>query len=174
MTAGIASLMVVGSSLSVLAAVQGSQDNPLVTLGYIKEVFTKSVLQEADQKIEATRMEYEKKLDAKVTSFREEIQQLPSSGTGQTSTAVFAPVELVAGKSLVGSLGCEVLLRSGSAIGDSSEAGAFLDTTTAVSLENGSALEKNHLYLMSVEGASVKAQGSTAKFLVRGAYIIVS
>lgn len=173
LVAGIACLMVAGGSLTVLAAVQGSQDNPLVTLGYLKDVFTKSMLQEADKKISESKSEYEKKLDSKVTAYTEEMKKLQASGGGNSSSgAVFSVVDLAAGQAMVGSVGCEVMLRVGSAVCVSPGSPGLIDSTAGTTLEGGKALEQNHLYMMTIEGRSVKAQGSAVKILVRGSYTI--
>lgn len=173
LAACIACLVFVGGSLTVLAAVQGSQDNPLVTLGYLKDVFTKNMLQEADKKISDSKSEYEKKLDSKVSAYTEEMKKLQASGGGTSAPgAVFTMVNLSAGQSLVGSVGCEVMLRVGNAVCVSSGTPGLIDTTTGGTLDGGKALVQNHLYMMTMEGRSVKAQGGSVKLLVRGVYAI--
>lgn len=173
LAACIVCLMFVGGSLTVLAAVQGSQENPLVTLGYLKDVFTKSMLQEADKKISESKSDYEKKLDSKVTAYTEEMKKLQASGGGSSAGgAVFSVVDLSAGQTLVGSVGCEVMLRVGSAVCLSPASPGLVDSTTGGTLEGGQALEQNHLYMMTIEGRSVKAEGGAVKLLVRGSYTI--
>lgn len=162
-------LMVLGSGLSVLAAVQGTQENPLVSLSYLKSVFKPEILQETDKKLADTKATYEKKLTDKVTAYTQEMQSLSGGGTG--SGAAFVVVDLAAGKSLKGGVGCEVMLRSGAAQCVGTANPALVDSTSGGTLEGGAALEKNHLYLVSGEGSSVKAQNAT-KLLVRGSYTL--
>jgi len=166
----VAGLMFFASSLSVLAAVQGSQDNPLVTLSYLKDVFTKTMLQETDQKIATAKTTYEKNLDDKIAAFTKEMQSL--SGSGSSGSSVFTVVDLQSGQALTGSVGCELMLRVGSAQCVSQASPGLIDATSGGILENGNALAKNHLYLVSIDGRSVKAVGGTVKLLVRGSYTI--
>ena len=39
-------------------------------------------------------------------------------------------------------------------------------------LNNGSALVQNHLYMMTIEGRGVRATAATTKLLVRGSYTV--
>lgn len=164
-------LMFVASSVSVWAAVQGSEGNPLVTLSYLKNVFSKSILNEAEAKIAESKSSYEKSLDNKVTGFVEEMKNLAGNG-GTSGAASFAVVDVPNGKSLKGSIGCEVMLRVGSAQCVSSGSPGLIDSTSGGTLENGGALAKNHLYLITLEGRSVKAVGGYVKLMVRGSYTI--
>ncbi len=157
-------LMIVSSSLSVLAAVQGSQENPLVTLSYLKDVFTQSILKETDKKLEESKAGYEKKLDDKISALGREIQGGGGSGAG------FTVVDLSAGQTLKPEVGCEIMLRAGTAQCVSQESPGLIDTTSGTVLEGGSALVKNHLYMTTVEGRSIKVNNGTVKLLVRGGY----
>jgi len=171
-TAGVACLMLLAGSVSVLAAVQGGQDNPLVTLSYLKDVFSKTVLQETDQKLTASRAEFEKKLDSKVTTYSEEMKKLSGSSGGAAGGAAFSVVDLSAGQALVGGIGCELMLRVGTAQCQSADSPGLIDSTSGGILENGKSLEKNHLYMMTIDGRSVRAGGDAVKLLVRGTYSI--
>ena len=92
-----------------------------------------------------------------------------AGGAGSTDT--YAVVSLSAGQTLSGQVGCEILLRVGSAQVSASESPGLVDTTDASSLSNGSALKANHLYLVSIGGNGIKAT-SAAKVIVRGDYSI--
>ena len=81
-------------------------------------------------------------------------------------------VTIPAGKTLVGDIGCEVMLRVGSAACVSPSTPGLIDETTGGTLENGKTLVKNHLYMMTIEGRGVKAGSGTVKVLVRGNYTI--
>ncbi|MDD3346234.1 hypothetical protein [Oscillibacter sp.] len=138
-----------------LAAEAGSDQDPLVTLSYLNETFLNNVLARVDEKIAAR--------NAQIT------QQL---GGQATSTAVFSVVTLSSGQTLTGGIGCEVMLRVGSAVCVASSAPGLVDETTGATLGGGSALSQNHLYMMTVEGRGVKAGAATVKLLVRGTYTI--
>jgi hypothetical protein len=171
MAALIGGLMFIASSLSVLAAVQGSKDNPLVTLGYLNDVFSNTILKTTNEKILQDQVTYEKKLDDKIIAYRAELSN--QSGSGENSaSALFSLVELASGQTLIGSVGCEMMLRVGSAQCVSSESPGLIDVTSGAVLENGQNLVKNHLYMVTIEGRSVKALGGTVKLMVQGSYQI--
>lgn len=93
------------------------------------------------------------------------LAQAGTSGSGQSG---FALTELSAGQSLTLSVGSEVMLRVGSAACGASSAPGLIDETTGGSLDTGGALVKNHLYMATMEGRTVKAGSGGAKLLVRG------
>ena len=95
-----------------------------------------------------------------------------SGGTGSASSAEFTVVTLSKGQTLTGDIGCEVMLRIGSASCVSPSNPGLIDETTAAALNNGGALAVNHLYMMTIEGRGVKAGAATTKLLVRGTYTI--
>ena len=139
-----------------LAVEPGSASDPLVTLSYLNETFLGQVMTQVDQKIAARNSQL--------------LQQ--SGGTGSTSSAEFTVVTLSSGQTLTGDIGCEVMLRIGSASCVSPSNPGLIDETTAAALNNGGALAVNHLYMMTIEGRGVKAGAATTKLLVRGTYTI--
>ena len=139
-----------------LAVEPGSASDPLVTLSYLNETFLGQVMTQVDQKIAARNSQL--------------LQQ--SGGTGSTSSAEFTVVTLSSGQTLTGDIGCEVMLRIGSASCVSPSNPGLIDETAAAALNNGGALAVNHLYMMTIEGRGVKAVAATTKLLVRGSYTI--
>lgn len=134
-----------------LAAEAGSSGDPLVTLSYLNDTFFNTVMQRVDQKI------------AERTG-----QAVPSG----SSSASFVVVTLNEGQTLTGGIGCEVMLRVGSAVCVSPSDPGLIDETTAATLANGGALVQNHLYMMTIEGRGVRASSATAKVLARGSYTV--
>lgn len=143
-----------------LAAEAGSSGDPLVTLSYLNDTFLTAVLQKVDQKIAARNSQLAQQLGGQVT------------GTGTSSATTFTVVTLSNGQSLTGDVGCEVMLRVGTAVCVSPSSPGLIDETTAGTLNNAGALAQNHLYMMTIEGRSVKATAATTKLLVRGTYTI--
>ena len=139
-----------------LAVEPGSASDPLVTLSYLNETFLGQIMTQVDQKIAARNSQL--------------LQQ--SGGTGSASSAEFTVVTLSSGQTLTGDIGCEVMLRIGSASCVSPSNPGLIDETTAATLNNGSALSVNHLYMMTIEGRGVKAGAAATKLLVRGSYTI--
>ena len=142
-----------GLMTTALAAEAGSSGDPLVTLSYLNDTFFNTIMQRVDQKI------------AERTG-----QALPG-GTSSTA-ASFVVVTLSEGQTLTGGIGCEVMLRVGSAVCVSPSDPGLIDETTAATLANGGALVQNHLYMMTIEGRGVRATATTVKVLVRGSYTV--
>ena len=142
-----------GLMTTALAAEAGSSGDPLVTLSYLNDTFFNNIMQRVDQKI------------AERTG-----QALP--GGTSSSAASFVVVTLNEGQTLTGGIGCEVMLRVGSAVCVSPSDPGLIDETTAATLANGGALVQNHLYMMTIEGRGVRATAGTVKVLARGSYTI--
>lgn len=142
-------------SITAFAVEPGSSSDPLVTLSYLEDVFFDKIMDEVDERI-ATR---NKDIAKEVT------------GTSGTADA-FAVVTLTDGQVLTGEIGCEVMLRVGSAVCTSPSAPGLIDETSATTLNNGGALQQNHMYMMTIENRGVKATSATVKVLVRGGYTI--
>jgi len=141
-----------------VAAEPGSDQDPLVTLSYLNETFLNTILEKVDQKIAARNTEI--------------VKQLGDQTSGAEAANTFSVVTLTQGQILTGDIGCEVMLRVGTAACVSPSAPGLIDETSAGTLNNGGALEKNHLYMMTIEGRGVQATAATTKLLVRGTYVI--
>ena len=157
----IFALLVLCAALSTTAALGaevGSPQDPLVTLSYLNDTFLNTVLTRVDEKIALRN------------------SQLPQGGggsfSGSGSSASFTVVTLSEGQTLTGGVGCEVMLRVGSAVCVAPSDPGLIDETTAAALANGGALAQNHLYMMTIEGRGVRATAATTKLLVRGTYTI--
>ena len=140
-----------------LAAEAGSEGDPLVTLSYLNDTFLDTILTKVDQKIAARN-----------SQIAQELGGQSASGTALT----FTVVTLSKGQVLTGDIGCEVMLRVGTASCVSPSSPGLIDESSASALNNGGALVQNHLYMMTIEGRGVKATAATVKVLVRGGYTI--
>ena len=137
-----------------LAAEAGSSQDPLVTLSYLNDTFFNSIMQRVDQKI------------------AQQTGQAVPGGTASSAAASFAVVTLNEGQTLTGGVGCEVMLRVGSAVCVAPSDPGLIDETTAATLANGGALVQNHLYMMTIDGRGVRATGGVTKVLARGSYTV--
>lgn len=147
-------LMLLAAVLNVtfaMAAGVGSSSDPLVTLSYLNTTYLNTILGKVDTKIAARNQELTEKMSQSSSSFK--------------------TVSLAAGKTLTGSEGCEVLLRTGSAACVSAHLPGLVDETAGTTLNGGAALSANHLYLMTAGDRGVKAS-SAAVLLVRGTYTV--
>ena len=138
-----------------LAVEPGSASDPLVTLSYLNETFLGQIMTQVDQKIAARNA-----------------QLGISAGSGAGAASNFTVVTLTSGQVLTGDIGCEVMLRVGTAVCVSPSSPGLIDETAATALNNGSALVQNHLYMMTIEGRGVRATAGTTKLLVRGSYTV--
>ena len=136
-----------------LAAEAGSEGDPLVTLSYLNDTFLDTILTKVDQKIAARN-----------SQIAQELGGQSASGTALT----FTVVTLSKGQVLTGDIGCEVMLRVGTASCVSPSSPGLIDESSASALNNGGALVQNHLYMMTIEGRGVQATAATTKLLVRG------
>ena len=143
-----------------LAAEAGSSQDPLVTLSYLNDTFLGQILEKVDAKIAQRNAQI--------------VQQLggQSASAGSTTASAFTVVTLSSGQTLTGDIGCEVMLRVGSAVCVAPSSPGLIDESSAAVLAGGSSLAQNHLYMMTVEGRGVKATAATTKLLVRGSYFI--
>lgn len=159
----LVSLLMICGVMNVTAAVAvevGSSEDPLVTLSYLNEVFMKDILGKVDQEIGQRNQEIVKAMGGQV------------AGEAGGSVSTFTVVTLANGQVLTGDIGCEVMLRVGSAVCVSPSAPGLINETTGTVLNNGGALAANNLYMMTIEGRGVRATAVTTKILVRGTYTI--
>lgn len=133
----------------------GTSADPLITLSYLNESLTPSLLGQ-----------FQKELSGAVQELEAEINQ-SSAAAGS-----YQVVTLKSGQIIKGKVGCELLLRIGTAACVAQYSPGLVDMTGGGSLDSGGSLEKNHLYLVTIEGGGLKATASTVKVLARGSYTI--
>lgn len=191
----LAALVVAGAL--AIAAEYGTSDDPLVSLSYINNVLAPQISEKVDEIIAEKTGSLEDDLDSKINSISGEIDDKIAQYTSKSSdeivtdafvqsvadkvaekvqtssgtSSTFALVKLTSGQTLTAKVGCEILLRIGTANCVSSGTPGLIDMTTGGDLAGGKPLEKNHLYLCTVDGRGVKAT-SNVTALVRGPYTI--
>ena len=148
-------------------AAAGDSTDPLVTLSYLNDVFAPSVTAKVDEAVAANEAALKNELDAAIQEWE---SQLQSQGGG--SSSAFSVVTLTRGQKLEGSVGCEIMLRVGSATCLASGSPGLIDCTDGATLSAGGALVTNHLYMVTVDIRTVSAAADTVKLLVRGSYTI--
>lgn len=165
-------VVMVLAAVVAVAADAGSQGDPLVTLSYLRDVFTGQIMEKTDAKLRERNQSLTAELEKKIAGQQPQGQQGgSSSGTSASAAVTFVPVQLSAGQTLWGSVGCEVMLRSGkAACAADKSAAALVDSTDGSSVGSGGSLKTDHLYMMTAD------RGITAKdsvtLLVRGGYTI--
>ena len=146
--------------------IPGGEGDPLVTLSYLEQVYQ-------DYITGLLRKDLEEKTDTLRADLEERISALEEAGkeADLLKGATFHLVELRDGQVLTGQRGVELLLRVGEASVKAQSSPGLVDTTTAGSLENGAALEKNHLYMITIPDNGITAKGSVL-LLARGEYSV--
>ena len=180
-----------------IAAEYGTSDDPLVSLSYINNVLAPEISSKVDEIIAEKTGSLGSELENKVAAFKNEVDgkiseytsrgadaivndafvasvadKVASKVTTQSSgSSVFSLVKLTSGQTLTTKVGCEVLLRIGTATCVSSGTPGLIDMSTGGELAGGAALAKNHLYLSTIDGRGVKAT-SNVTLMVRGPYSV--
>lgn len=146
------------------AATAGGAEDPLITLSYLEGPFMAQVQTMVDEAVSANQEILESKLNAAIDELE---SRLSTEDSGS-----FQVVTLTKGQTLVGDVGCEVMLRIGTADCGSDSATGLIDTTGGSVLGDGEALAANHLYMVTISTRSVIATSNTVKVLVRGPYTV--
>ena len=153
------------TAFAALSGGAGSQGDPLVTLSYLNETFTKEILDKVDKAARERDAAVLEEADRLIVQAERELR-----GSVSEASPAYAAVTLSPGQTLSGSAGCELILRSGEAICTARGYPGLVDTTTGGALGGGEALAENHLYLMT-DKRGVSAS-SEAVLLVRGSYSV--
>ena len=144
----LCAVLALALGFSVFAATSyGSEDDPLITKSYL----TKILLPQLQE-------DFQEELDAAVA-------EIERDGSGE-----FTVITLSKGQTVKCSVGCEVMLRIGSAEAVGDTAPAMVNTTTAESIFKGYKLEVNNLYPVTIEGNGFKATSDNTKLLIKGDY----
>ena len=147
---------------AALAAGGGSQSDPLVTLSYLTQTVQPDILRQVEERANTRQADL-------MTQFEHRLDQL-QGGTG--GSAAYTQVTLSSGDRLELEVGCELMLRVGSAAVNSATEPALIDMTTGGTLANAGSLVQNHLYMATIPDRTVTASAGTVKLLVRGGYSI--
>lgn len=141
----LALLVLVVAGVTVYAASSyGSQSDPLITKSYLDKVLTPELMEQFDK------------------------QLADAGGAGAT----FEVVTLSKGQKLTCQVGCQVMLRIGSAYASGPDNPVLVDTTSGTTLANGGAMTKNHLYMVTIVNNGLTASETGTKVLVSGSYTI--
>ncbi|MGN1001231.1 MAG: hypothetical protein ACI4PC_00545 [Oscillospiraceae bacterium] len=146
----VIAVLVLGGIGVYAASSYGSQSDPLITKSYLDQVLTPD-------------------MEARI---QEEVDAALSAYQGQTGGDAFTVVTLSQGQKITCGVGCEIMLRIGTAKAAGADYPVLVDTTTAESVSNGQALTANHLYMVTIKGNGVTATASTVKLLIKGEYTI--
>ena len=154
-------VMLVGTVLAAfvaIAAEAGSQGDPLVTLSYLNDTFLGQLLGKVDEKIAQRDQEILREVEKSVDAATEEVLDAVDGAdtAGNASAAVYQEVTLCGGSATCVSAG--------------KSTPGLVDITGGGTINDGTALQTNHLYTMTAD-RGVKAADAVT-LLVRGSYTI--
>lgn len=161
----LASGLLAGVCLCGAALAVGDKNDPLVSLSYLNQTAIPEILQQVEDQAGDHQNNLVSKFNAAIDAYKSEKEQGSSSAT-------YTVVTLKKGQKMKLGLGCEVMLRVGSAKVSSATSPALIDVSTGSSVGNGTALTKNHLYMATIVDRTLTATSTTVKVLVRGNYTI--
>jgi len=169
---GAAALAILCLMIGVsMAAGEGTQADPLITLSYLTKTVIPAILEQVDGKAEAHQQELVDKLDQSIRDYSAKMEEMVSEESAQHA-AVYTVVTLQKGQQMNMDIGCEVMLRIGTAQCVSPSNPGLINTTAGSTLNNGAELVTNNLYMSTIAGRGIKATANTVKVLVRGGYSI--
>ena len=167
----IASVALAGICLCGAALAAGDQNDPLITLSYLTRTATPEILELVEEQAAEHQTELLEKFNAAIDGYKGFLQEAEKETESQHS-ATYTVVTLAKGQKLNLGVGCEVMLRVGSATVSAATSPALIDVSSGGSLNHGGALETNHLYMATIADRSITAAADTVKVLVRGEYTI--
>ena len=150
----------------------GTSSDPLVTLSYLNEKFLPQILSEVDKKTASREQTLSSKLTEQVKSETQEKYGASSGNASGGTAASFTVVTLNQGQILYMGVGCEAMLRTGSGVCVAASTPGLIDETSGAALAGGLGLQKNHLYMATVDSRGVQASANSTKLLVRGNYSV--
>ena len=167
---GAVSLAVVCLGAGAALAASGDQNDPLVTLSYLNQTAIPQVVKQVEESAAIRQKELEQSFAGQIDQYKREAGQ---GGTGSSEAASYTVITLNQGQVMTLDIGCEVLLRVGTATVKAADGGiALIDLSTGGTVNGGTSLTKNHLYMASLTDRTVTATAGTVKLLVRGGYTL--
>ncbi len=185
-----------------IADKEGTADDPLIAKSYLDEVYTPQILALVDEAVASIEEGYVEEIDALIAEYTAAIDQKISELNAQTGTVVsstefialletklaekvasssvapssdgqtFRVITLKAGQKVVCEVGCEIMLRIGSATANGSSNPVLIDLVHNTTLASGTALVKNYLYLVTIKNNGFTAGVDNTKVLIRGTYTV--
>ena len=165
-----ASLVLAGACLfggAVLAA--GDEDDPLITLSYLEKTVVPGVLEQVEDNADIRQEELEEQFRKEIEQYQ---QRLDQAQQAQSGSETYTVVTLARDQQMILDVGCEVMLRVGSAVVSSNTEPALIDISGGGKLGSGGSLVQNHLYMATISDRYLTATADTVKMLVRGSYTI--
>lgn len=168
--AGLSALALTALCAGGAMAASGDKNDPLVTLSYLEETVLPDLLGQVEKKTADRQKELDKNFQDKIDGYKKEVAGL--AGSGGEAGASYTLVTLTSGQTMYLEVGCELMLRVGTATVNSGTNPALVDISTGGTVNSGTALIKNHLYMSTIPDRTIKPTAATVKLLVRGGYVV--
>ena len=168
LAAGTAILAALCLGAGVVLAANGDQNDPLVTMSYLDETVIPEVVAKVEENTKVRQLSTQ--LAAQIAKYQQEIEA--AGGSAGSGSASYTLVTMTSGQTMALEVGCEVLLRVGSATVQSNTSPALIDISTGGTVNSGASLTKNHLYMSTIPDRTLKAAASDVKLLVRGGWSV--
>ena len=149
----------------------GSKTDPLVTLSYLEDTVIPEILDLLYDETRVANKELKNDLADQIKEYEKEMESLVSGTV--TGSETYTLVTLTGGQTLALDVGCELMLRVGTATVNAATNPALIDVTTGDSINGGASLVKNHLYMATIPDRTLTPTADTVKLLVRGGYTVV-
>ena len=140
--------------VTALAAAQGSQEDPLLTLSYLQSVLRPQLEQEVDDAVAENEKALQEKLDAAIAGYEKQVDEALAAG----NAAAFQTKSLGRGEELKPGAGRELLVVSGTL----TALDKLTDTTAGKSVAAGESLEVGHLYVTVSDKSGCRATASAS------------
>lgn len=168
---GAAALSAVLLGTVAALAAGGDQTDPLVTLSYLNQTALPQIVKQVEEQTAARQKELEEKLAALLAQSQTGTGAGAGAVTGSAASASFTVVSMSSGQVMSLGVGCEILPRIGTVTVKANTSPALIDTSTGGTVNSGSSLTANHLYMATIADRTLTASGDV-KLLVRGSYSI--
>jgi len=153
-------------------ATGGGKQDPLVTLSYLEDTVIPEILSKLKTDTKSLNRDLKSDLADQIDAYEDDMEQLLKAGSA-TGSDTYTLVTLTSGQTMALDVGCEMMLRVGTATVNAATAPALIDITTGGSINSGASLEKNHLYMATIADRTLTPTAETVKLLVRGGYTVL-
>lgn len=156
-----AALLGTGAAL----AAGGDQSDPLITLSYLNQTAIPQIVKQVEERTADRQQELERAFTEQIDQYKQQ------AGQNTGGSASYTLVSMTNGQVMSLGVGCELLLRVGSVTVKANTSPALIDLSTGGTVNSGTSLTKNHLYMATIADRTLTASGDV-KLLVRGSWSI--
>jgi hypothetical protein len=163
----IISIVLAGISITYgVIAEPGSEQDPVVTLSYIEQVFMPKAYEYIDKNVVELKGIVEG-FKTSLNGIEDRMYNIEKQGKSE-----FRVVSIKSGQQFFGSAGTEIILRMGTATIISSEKGGLSDVTVGKDISIGEAMPDNHLLIIPLGDGRGFAATKDVIVMVKGSYEI--